>query len=108
MHILFQIVLSLAAGLLAYTAYLLGIAPRFNPLQVLAGPPARSWFKTHLKGVLEYVDLKNHTPLVDFLFRSPVVSPRVHEIYVQRYGRSIRIQGIGAVRYNFLLFCPSF
>jgi hypothetical protein len=57
MHILFLIVLSLIAGLLAYALYLLGIAPRFNPLQILAGPPARSWFKTHLTGVLEYVDL---------------------------------------------------
>ena len=57
MHILFLIVLSLTAGLLAYAVYLLGIAPRFNPLQILAGPPAHSWFKTHLKGILEYVVL---------------------------------------------------
>jgi len=56
-----------------YLSYL-----RLNPLRILAGPPARSWFKTHLNGVLD-----------------PVISPRVHEIYVQRYGRSIRIQGIG-------------
>ena len=56
MHVLFLVVLSLIAGLLAYAVYLLGIAPRFNSLQILAGPPARSWFKTHLKGVLEYVD----------------------------------------------------
>ncbi|KAF8813584.1 cytochrome P450 [Phlegmacium glaucopus] len=62
----------------AFAIYLLAIAPRFNPLQVLAGPPIRSWFKTHLHGVLD-----------------PAISRRVHEHYVQKYGRSIRIQGLG-------------
>lgn len=57
MHIFFLIVLYLSAGLLAYAVYLVGIAPKFNPLQILAGPPAHSWLKSHLKGVLEYVDL---------------------------------------------------
>ena len=56
MHILFLIVLSLIAGLVIYAIYQVGIAPRFNPLQILAGPPTRSLFKTHLNGVLEYVD----------------------------------------------------
>ena len=69
MHILFLIVLSLTAGLLAYALYLLGIAPKFNPLQMLAGPPARSWFKTHLPSVLEYADLYKTTLLwLNFCF----------------------------------------
>jgi hypothetical protein len=56
MHVLFLIVLSLTAGLVVYAVYLLGIAPKFNTLQMLAGPPARGWFKTDLNDVLEYVD----------------------------------------------------
>jgi cytochrome P450 len=68
---------------------LLCIAPRFNPLRILAGPPAHGWFKTHLNGVLD-----------------PAVSPRIHEIYVHRYGRSIRIQGIGAWDQRLLTLDP--
>lgn len=54
---MFLIVLSLTAILAVYVVYLLVIAPRLNPLRILAGPPARSWFKTHLNDVLKYVDL---------------------------------------------------
>ena len=110
MYMLFlAIFLSFTAALVVYAIYLLCIAPRFNPLQTLAGPPARSWFRGHLSGVLEYVEplFFEKNDLVDFsLFRSPVISPRVHEIYVQKYGRSIRIQGVGAVRFLLPFFVP--
>lgn len=96
--LMFLIVFALAAVLTTYALYLLAIAQRRNPLQILAGPPTRTWFKTHLPCILEYVDSQNNPHLVDFLFHSPATSSRVHEIYVQRYGRSIRIQGLGPVR----------
>jgi hypothetical protein len=70
MYMLFLVILlSFTAGLVAYATYLLCIAPRFNPLQILAGPPARSWFKSHLNGILEYVELikQNILLLVDLL-----------------------------------------
>ncbi|KAF8993691.1 cytochrome P450 [Cyathus striatus] len=60
-----------------YVLYHLVIAPRFNPLQEIAGPPLRKWFGNHLQFVLD-----------------PTVSSKVHELYVKRYGRSIRIRGI--------------
>ncbi|KAF8639311.1 hypothetical protein AX17_001592 [Amanita inopinata Kibby_2008] len=49
-----------------------------NPLNEIAGPPLYRWFDNHLRGVLD-----------------PSISPRVHEHYIRRYGRSIRIRGIG-------------
>jgi hypothetical protein len=42
-------------------------------------------------------------PSFTHLPNSPSSSPRIHELYVQRYGRSIRIQGVGPVS-SFFLF----
>lgn len=41
--------------LVLYIVYHLLIAPRFNPLHNLSGPPVRTWFGNHLSAVLEYV-----------------------------------------------------
>ncbi len=47
------VVLGATAALVAYLVYFLVIAPIFNPLQRLAGPVAKGWFKNHLQIVLE-------------------------------------------------------
>lgn len=81
---------------LSYLFYRLVFLPLQNPLHELAGPPVRKLLSNHLSGVLEYV-LKTMLMVQlnnDF---SPVISPRVHELYTQRYGRSIRIRGVGPV-----------
>ncbi|KAF9566823.1 cytochrome-450 hydroxylase [Agrocybe pediades] len=69
-----------AAFLLAAASliFFLLIRPLYNPLQLLAGPPTKGIFANHLQLVLD-----------------PSISPRVHEYYVNKYGRSIRIQGVG-------------
>ncbi|KAF9478642.1 cytochrome-450 hydroxylase [Pholiota conissans] len=72
------ILLAALAAVFAYLIYLVLIAPKFNALQKIAGPPAVGLFKNHLYHVLD-----------------PKVSPQVHEFYVQKYGRSIRVQGVG-------------
>ncbi|KAF9461315.1 cytochrome-450 hydroxylase [Collybia nuda] len=64
--------------LLLWIIYQTFVAPRFNPLQQIAGPPTHGWFKNHLYPILE-----------------PSISPRVHEAFVQKYGRSIRVRGVG-------------
>ncbi|KAF7361970.1 Cytochrome-450 hydroxylase [Mycena venus] len=61
-----------------YVFYHVLIAPRFNILRNLPGPPVPKWFGNHLQHVL-----------------NPIVTPRVHEIFVQRYGRTVRIRGLG-------------
>ncbi|KAF8159536.1 cytochrome-450 hydroxylase [Crassisporium funariophilum] len=78
MGIIVNTILLVVATPFAYLFYLLAIAPRFNPLQKLAGPPTTGWFKNHLNAVLD-----------------PGISPQVHEFYVKKYGRSIRIRGVG-------------
>ncbi|KAH9485345.1 Cytochrome P450 monooxygenase 215 [Psilocybe cubensis] len=61
-----------------YAFYQVVISPRLNPLRSLAGPPIRGWFQNHLYPVSD-----------------PSISPQVHKLYVNKYGRSIRIQGLG-------------
>ncbi|KAF8200874.1 cytochrome P450 [Pholiota molesta] len=73
-----SLLLAAAAAVFSYLVYFLVITPKLNPLQRLAGPPTQGWFKNHLHHVLD-----------------PSVSPQVHEFYVQRYGRSVRLQGVG-------------
>ncbi|TFK75269.1 cytochrome P450 [Pluteus cervinus] len=70
--------LSLCCCLVIHAVYVLFIAPYRNPLSRLAGPPLRWIFTNHLPAVL-----------------NPAVSPRVHDVFVQHYGRSVRIRGIG-------------
>lgn len=73
-----NIAVAVATFLLAFLAYYLVILPKYNPLQRLAGPPTQGWFKNHLQVILD-----------------PSISPQVNEFYTQKYGRSIRIQGVG-------------
>ncbi|KAJ7925206.1 cytochrome P450 [Mycena leptocephala] len=61
-----------------YISYHLVVAPRFNVLHNLPGPPVPTWFGNHLQHVL-----------------NPTVTPKVYEILVKRYGRSVRIRGLG-------------
>ncbi|CAA7263202.1 unnamed protein product [Cyclocybe aegerita] len=65
--------------LIACIVYFVFIAPSFNPLLAIAGPPTdRGLFTNYLQPVLD-----------------PTYSPRTHEAYVKKYGRSIRIRGVG-------------
>lgn len=48
-----SILLAALAAAFAYVVYLLVVAPKLNPLQHIAGPPARGWFKNHLRHVLK-------------------------------------------------------
>ncbi|KAF8070217.1 cytochrome P450 [Lyophyllum atratum] len=75
--ILYAILAPVSAFLL-YFVYENFIAAQWNPLHQIAGPPIQGWFKNHLFAILE-----------------PSVSPRVHEAFVQKYGRSIRVRGVG-------------
>ncbi|KAJ7783036.1 cytochrome-450 hydroxylase [Mycena metata] len=59
-------------------SYQLVVAPRFNVLRNLPGPPVPTWFGNHLQHVL-----------------NPTVTPKVYDIFVKRYGRSVRIRGLG-------------
>ncbi|ESK92976.1 cytochrome p450 [Moniliophthora roreri MCA 2997] len=63
------------AGILVYYLFIL---PRVNPLRRLGGPPVKSLFANHLYAVLD-----------------PAHSPLVYENFVKKYGRSIRIRGVG-------------
>ncbi|KAJ7497201.1 cytochrome P450 [Mycena latifolia] len=71
-------VLSPFVAVLLYVVYRVLVLPRFNPLRNLPGPPIPAWFGNHLRHVLD-----------------PTVSSKVYEILVKRYGRSVRIRGLG-------------
>ncbi|KAF9241638.1 cytochrome P450 [Melanogaster broomeanus] len=64
--------------LLVFAAYYVLIAPRLNPLRKLAGPPVRTLFGNHMSSVLD-----------------PFRSPKTHALYVEKYGRNVRIRGLG-------------
>ncbi|KAF9452348.1 cytochrome-450 hydroxylase [Macrolepiota fuliginosa MF-IS2] len=70
-------VLLALGALTGWAFYQTFVAPRHNPLQGIAGPPCKG-FIGNLSRVLD-----------------PVCSSKAHEIYVKRYGRSIRIRGVG-------------
>ncbi|KAF8844406.1 cytochrome P450 [Paxillus ammoniavirescens] len=61
-----------------FAVYHVLIAPRFNPLRKLAGPPVRTLFGNHMSSVLD-----------------PFRSPKTHALYVDKYGRNVRIRGLG-------------
>ncbi|KAH7888644.1 cytochrome P450 [Phlebopus sp. FC_14] len=63
---------------LGFVVYHVFIAPRFNPLRKLAGPPVRTLFGNHMSSVLD-----------------PFRSPKTHSMYVEKYGRNVRIRGLG-------------
>ncbi|KAJ7045418.1 cytochrome-450 hydroxylase [Mycena alexandri] len=71
-------VLSPFLAVFLYIFYQLVVAPRFNVLRKLPGPPVPTWFGNHLQHVL-----------------NPTVTPKVYDIFVKRYGRSVRIRGLG-------------
>ncbi|KAF7358656.1 Cytochrome-450 hydroxylase [Mycena sanguinolenta] len=54
------------------------VGQRSNVLRSLPGPPVTRWFGNHLQHVLD-----------------PFVSRKAHEIFVQLYGRTMRIRGLG-------------
>ncbi|KAH7926700.1 cytochrome P450 [Leucogyrophana mollusca] len=79
--VLFLLSSFVSASLLLLSSYAVFhtfIAPRFNPLRKLAGPPIRGLFGNHMSPVLD-----------------PFRSPKTHEAYVQKYGRNVRIRGLG-------------
>ena len=92
-----SVVLLALVALLLWVVHQVFIAPRWNPLQQLAGPPSPGLFKNHLFAVLEYARSHPLAVLLTNAFCRPSISPRVHETFVQRYGRSIRIRGVGPV-----------
>ncbi|KAH8828331.1 cytochrome P450 [Flagelloscypha sp. PMI_526] len=65
------------SALVVFVTYIV-VRFKLNPLRRLAGPPVRGLFGNHLKAVLD-----------------PAISPRAYEALVRRYGRSIRIRGLG-------------
>ncbi|KAK7057267.1 cytochrome-450 hydroxylase [Favolaschia claudopus] len=71
-------VLSPFVALTAYIFYRVLVKPRFNVLRHLPGPPVQKLFGNHLQHVL-----------------NPTVTPKVYELFVQRYGRTVRIRGLG-------------
>lgn len=89
-------VLASAVLYLLYIVYVNFIKVRWNPLHQIAGPPVSGWFKNHLYAVLEYVKRNSHRVVLILRFR-PSVSPKAHETYIQKYGRSFRIRGVGPV-----------
>ncbi|KAJ7262271.1 cytochrome P450 [Mycena haematopus] len=70
--------LSPLVAIFLYLCYRVVVAPRFNVLRNLPGPPVLKWFDNHLQHVL-----------------NPTVTPKVHELFVERYGRTVRIRGLG-------------
>ncbi|KAI6033190.1 cytochrome P450 [Pisolithus orientalis] len=64
--------------LLGVAFYYVCIVPRFNPLRKLAGPPVRWLFDNHMSFLL-----------------NPYRSPKAHSTFVQKYGRHVRIRGLG-------------
>ncbi|KAJ4468196.1 cytochrome-450 hydroxylase [Lentinula aciculospora] len=62
----------------SFAVYYLFIVKYFNPLRRIAGPPVRTLFGNHLSAVLD-----------------PKRSPVVHKHLVEKYGRSVRIRGVG-------------
>jgi hypothetical protein len=82
---------------LFYIAYGLLLASRFRPLRNLPGPPATTWFGNHLQHVSKSVS--SYSPSFFLIsLPSPIVTPRVYEMLVNQYGRSLRIRGLGPVR----------
>ncbi|KAK0212946.1 cytochrome-450 hydroxylase [Desarmillaria ectypa] len=62
----------------AYIFYRLAIAPSFDPLHSLPGPPVKGYFGNHLNLVL-----------------NAEISPRAYELLTRKYGRTMRIRGFG-------------
>lgn len=78
LRVVFSVVFVAATPLLGVGFYYVFIAPRFNPLRKLAGPPVRWLFDNHLSFLL-----------------NPYRSPKAHATFVRKYGRHVRIRGLG-------------
>ncbi|KAF8556350.1 cytochrome P450 [Imleria badia] len=61
-----------------WAVYHVSTPPRRNPLRKLAGPPVQSLFGNHMPFVLDASR-----------------SPKTHAQYVEKYGRNVRIRGLG-------------
>ena len=94
------ILLTFFCILIAYTVYQLYLAPKFNPLRLLPGPPLHRLFGSHLYAVMKYAFLKVYYYFLPLL--SPAVSAKVYDSLVRKYGRSVRIVGVGPVRHAML------
>ncbi|KAF7358644.1 Leukotriene-B(4) omega-hydroxylase 2 [Mycena sanguinolenta] len=75
---LVYVLASIVAILYACSCFHILVGLRFNVLRNLPGPPVTRWFGNHLQHVLD-----------------PFVSRKAHEIFVQLYGRTMRIRGLG-------------
>ncbi|KAK0195304.1 cytochrome P450 [Armillaria mellea] len=62
----------------AYIFYLLAVVLSFNPLRSLPGPPVRGYLGNHLNLIL-----------------NAEISPRAYELLIRKYGRTMRIRGLG-------------
>ncbi|KAF9227302.1 cytochrome P450 [Gyrodon lividus] len=76
--LVFSFICAALALLVAFVVYHVLIAPRFNPLRKLAGPPVRTLLGNHMSSVLD-----------------PFRSPKTHALYIDKYGRNVRIRGLG-------------
>ncbi|EPQ57508.1 cytochrome P450 [Gloeophyllum trabeum ATCC 11539] len=75
---LLNLILFAALVLTSFAVYYVFVAPRFNPLQELPGPPVKSLFDNHMAALL-----------------NPDKSPINHQRIVEHYGRLVRIRGLG-------------
>ncbi|KAJ3995138.1 cytochrome P450 [Lentinula boryana] len=73
-----QAILAFVVLCTSFIVYYLFIVKYFNPLRRIAGPPVRTLLGNHLSAVLD-----------------PKRSPAVHKHLVEKYGRSVRIRGVG-------------
>ncbi|KAF9531581.1 cytochrome-450 hydroxylase [Crepidotus variabilis] len=90
MMTIFQIGFCVCSGIFLYTGYLYCYSYLWHPLQDIAGPPVDKVLGNTLNPVL-----------------NPFHSSRIHELYVQKYGRSVRIQGIGPLDQRLLTLDPT-
>ncbi|KZT41436.1 cytochrome P450 [Sistotremastrum suecicum HHB10207 ss-3] len=65
-------------GVASFLLYFLFVAPLYNPLRDVPGPPSPKLFGTHLGYVLD-----------------AELSAKNHDMLVSRYGKNIRIRGLG-------------
>lgn len=89
--------LTLLVGLTVYHVSKPTSRAKGNPLRSLAGPPVRTLFGNHMSFVLEYVLALYWLTLYLSSLHSPSRSPKIHALYVQKYGRNVRIRGLGPV-----------
>ncbi|KAI6040266.1 cytochrome-450 hydroxylase [Pisolithus marmoratus] len=78
LRVVLSVVFVVTTPLLGVAFCYVFIAPRCNPLRKLAGPPVGWLFDNHLSSLL-----------------NPYRSPIAHATFVQKYGRHVRIRGLG-------------